>query len=122
MKIQSKDKLVKDVERVMSAYGHLISGIDSMDEIHHIPSLGVLDTEKAREEVIQDIQTFLQPMRKSASSQDLLAPQENIIQFFITPVQIYTKLASLSNQILVKRRTLVPDALECFYRLREDTP
>lgn len=40
MKIQSKDKLVKDLEKVMSSYEHLISGIDSMEETHHIPSLG----------------------------------------------------------------------------------
>ena len=73
MKIQSKDKLVKDVERVMYSYEHLINGIDSMAEIHHIPSLGALDTKKTREEVTQDIQTFLQPMRQAAASQDLLA-------------------------------------------------
>ena len=43
MKVQSKDKLVKDLEKVMFAYEHLISDIDSMDEVHHIPSLGALD-------------------------------------------------------------------------------
>ena len=63
MKLQSRDKLVKDVEKVMSAYEHLINGIDLMVEIHHIPSLGTLDTQKIREEVAQDIQTFIGPIR-----------------------------------------------------------
>ena len=31
-------------------------------------------------------------------------------------------MALLSNQIIVKRHTLIPDALECFHRLKEDTP
>ena len=73
MKIQSKDKLVKDVEKMMFSYEHLIIGIDSMVEVHHIPSLGALDIEKTREEVTQDIQTFLQPIRQEAASQDLPA-------------------------------------------------
>ena len=38
------------------------------------------------------------------------------------PVWIYTKLASLSNQITIKRETLIPNALEFLHRLREDTP
>ena len=68
-----------------------------MAKLHHIPSLGTLDTKKTREEVAQDIQTFLQPMKQATASQDLPISQENLIQFIITPVQIYTKLASLSN-------------------------
>lgn len=59
MKMQSKDKLVKDLEKVMSSYEHLISRINSMDETHFILSPGTLDTEKTREEVAQNIQTFL---------------------------------------------------------------
>ena len=56
MKVHSMDKLVKDVENVMFAYWHLISGNHSMVEVHPIPSLGAFDTQKTREEVIQDIQ------------------------------------------------------------------
>ena len=39
-KVQSKEKLFKDLEKVMTAYENLISGIDLMVELHHIPSLG----------------------------------------------------------------------------------
>ena len=46
MKVQSKEKLFKDLEKVMTAYKHFISGIDSMAELHHIPSLGTLGKEK----------------------------------------------------------------------------
>ena len=46
IKMQSKDKLSKDLDKVMAAYEHLISGIDSMHILHHIPSLGALDEEK----------------------------------------------------------------------------
>ena len=46
IKMQSKEKLSKDLEKVMAAYENLISGIDSMHELHHIPSLGALSEEK----------------------------------------------------------------------------
>ena len=81
----------------MSAYEHLISSIDSMAEVHHIPSLGALGKEKTWEEVAKDIQAFLQPIMQADTSQDLPASQENLFQIIMTLVQIYTKLASLSN-------------------------
>lgn len=49
MKVQSKEKLFKDLEKVMTAYEHLISGIDSMAELHHIPSIGTLGEDKTWE-------------------------------------------------------------------------
>ena len=49
MKVQSKEKLFKDLETVMTTYENLISGIDSMTEMHHIPSLGTLGEEKTWE-------------------------------------------------------------------------
>ena len=70
----------------MSTYEHLISGIDSMAEVHHIPSLGALGKEKTWEEVVEDIQAFIQPIRQAVSSQDLPASQENLVQFIMTPV------------------------------------
>ena len=63
MKLQSRDELAKDVDKVMTAYEHLISGIKSMAEVHHIPSMVTLTQKKAREEVIQYIQSFLEPIR-----------------------------------------------------------
>ena len=106
----------------MSTYEHLLSGIDSMAKVHHIPSLGALGEEITWEGVAQDIQAFLQPIRQAGSSQDLSTSQENIFQFIVTPSWIYTKLASLSNQIMIKRGTLIPNTLECLHRLREYTP
>ena len=55
MKMQSKDKLSKDLDKVMAAYEHLINDIDSMHILHHIPSLGALDEGKAWEQVDQEI-------------------------------------------------------------------
>ena len=72
----------------MSAYQHLISGIESMDELHHIPSLGTLGEEKTWEQVNQEIQAFLQPIRQVATTSDLLASQENLVKFVVTPVWI----------------------------------
>ena len=46
MKVQSKEKLFKDLEKVMTPYENLISDIDSMVELNHIPSLGTLGKEK----------------------------------------------------------------------------
>ena len=46
MKMQSKDKLSKDLDKVMAAYKHIISDIDSMHILHHIPLLGALDEGK----------------------------------------------------------------------------
>ena len=59
MKMQSKDKLYKDLDKVMSAYEHLINNIDSIYILHHIPLLGALDEEKTWEQVVQEIQAFL---------------------------------------------------------------
>ena len=56
MKMQSKDKLSKDLDKVMSSYDHLISGIDLMHTLHHIPTLGALDERKTWEQVDQEIQ------------------------------------------------------------------
>ena len=44
--MQSKEKLTKDLEKVMSMYGHLISGIESMAVLHHIPPLGPLSEDR----------------------------------------------------------------------------
>ena len=46
MKVQSKEKLFKDLEKVMTAYENLINDIESMAELHHIRSLGTLVEEK----------------------------------------------------------------------------
>ena len=42
MKVPSKENLLKDLEKVMTTYENLISGIESMARLHHIPSLGTL--------------------------------------------------------------------------------
>ena len=122
MKVQSKEKLFKDLEKVMTAYEHLISDIDSMVELHHIHSLGTLGKDKTWEQVNQEIQAFLQPIRQVAATPDLLASQENLVKFVVMPVWICTKMASLFNQVTIKRENLILKALECMHRLREDTP
>ena len=84
---------------MMSTYEHLISGIDSMHILHHIPSLGALDEDKTWEHVDQEIQAFLQPINQDFSTSNLAASQENLGKFLVTPVWIYTKLTSLSNLV-----------------------
>ena len=103
MKVQSKEKLFKDPEKAMTAYEHLISGIDSMAKLHHIPSLGTLFKENTWEQVKQDIQAFLQPVRQVVTTPNLLKSQENLVNFILTPIHIYTKLDSLSNQVMIQR-------------------
>ena len=88
MKVQSKENLIKDMEKVMLPCEHFISGIDSMAEVHHIPSLGALGEEKTWEEVSNYIQIFLQPIRQAAASQDLSTSRENRVQLIVTPVRI----------------------------------
>ena len=101
--MQSKDKMAKDLDKVVSAYNHLISGIDSMNALHHIPPLGALDETKHWEQVDQEIQSFLQPLRQAAAALEFEASQENLNRLLVTPIQIYTKLASLSIQISQKK-------------------
>ena len=122
MVMQSGDKLSKDLDKVMSSYNHLISGIDSMHTLHHIPSLGALDEEKTWEQVDEDIQSFLQPIKQATADPKPSASPEHLSQFISTLAWIYTKLASLSNQIAQKGETLVPNALECMHRLKEEVP
>ena len=86
MKMQSKDKLSKYLDKVMSAYEHLISSIDSMHTLHHIPSLGALDEEKTWDPLDQEILSFLQPIRQAAVTPDLAASRENLGQFLVTQV------------------------------------
>ena len=59
-----------------------------------------MDEEKTWEQVDQEIQAFLQPIKQAAATSNLAASQENLGKFFVTPVWIYTKLASLSNQVM----------------------
>ena len=106
----------------MFSYENPSSGIDSMHILHHIPSLGALDEGKTWEQLDQEIQSFLQPIRQAAVTPNLAASRENLGQFLVTPVWIYTKLASLSNQISQKKENLVPNALECMHRLKEEVP
>ena len=113
--MQTKDKLSKDLDKVMAAYEHLISGIDLMHILHHIPSLGALDEGKTWEQVDQEIQSFLQPIKQAAATPDLAASEENLGKFLVMPVWIYTKIASLSNSISQKKETLVPNALDCMH-------
>ena len=73
MKMQSKDKLSKDLDKVMSSYDHLISGINSMHTLHHIHSVGELDEGKTWEQVDQEIQSFLQPIKQAAAAPEVAA-------------------------------------------------
>ena len=118
MKMQSKDKISKDLDKVMATYEHLISDIDSMHILHHIPSLGALDEGKTWEQVNQEIQSFLQPIKQATATSDLAASQENLGKFLVMPVWVYTKLTSLSNQFSHKKETLIPNTLECMHRLK----
>ena len=122
IEIQSKEKLTKDLEKVMSSYRHLSSGMESMAELHQIPPLGPLRKENTWQQTEQDIKAFIQPIEQAAASQDLTASKENLVKFIVTPIRIYTKLASLENQIEVKKETLILDSFECIHRLKEDTP
>ena len=60
--------------------------------------------------------------KQATATSDLAASQENLRKFIVTPVYIYTKLASLSNMVTQKRENLIPNALECLHRLREEFP
>ena len=64
----------------------------------------------------------MQPIKQAVATSDLAASQENLGKFLVTPVWIYTKLTSLSKQVTQKRETLIPNALECLHRLREEFP
>ena len=70
----------------------------------------------------QEIQAFLQPIKQAATTSNLAASQENLSKFLVTPVWIYTKLASLSNPVTQKKETLNPNALECLHQLKEEIP
>ena len=95
MRIQSRDKLAKDVEKVLSTYNHLLSGLDSMIEIHHTHTIRTLGATKGREEVLQEIHAFLDPIQQASNLSDLQVNKENITQYIVEPVRIYTKLATL---------------------------
>ena len=63
----------------MTTYDHLISGIESMAELHHIPPLDPLSEDKTWQQIDQDIKAFMQPIEQAAASRDLQASRENLV-------------------------------------------
>ena len=61
VEIQTKEKLAKDLERVMNSYGHLNSGMESMIAVHQLPPVGPLTEERTWQQIEQDIKGFIQP-------------------------------------------------------------
>lgn len=53
---------------------------------------------------------------------DMSISRENIKNYIVELLRLYTKLGTLNNHIHVKYNTLLPDALECLHRQDEGQP
>jgi len=55
IKVQSKDKLAKDVERVLASYKHLFSSLESIIQLHGMPAIGKVRQVRKQEEITSEV-------------------------------------------------------------------
>lgn len=67
IKVHSHDKLTKDVDKVLASYKHLLSGLESLIQVHKVPSIGSLGEVRSQEE----IQAFPSPFKQVVTMEDL---------------------------------------------------
>lgn len=87
------------MDKVMELYKHLHGPLESLLELHKIPSIGTLGETRTKKEFKQEIQAFLEPIRQDATRDDLEVTKEVITQYVVEPMRLYTKLMTLSNKI-----------------------
>lgn len=59
IKIQSKKKLDKDVERVSTSYRHLFSGVESMIQLHGVPSIRQVRKVRKQKAISMEVEVFI---------------------------------------------------------------
>lgn len=120
IKIRSKEKLTKDVDRVLASYRHLFNGLKPMIQIHGVPSIEEVRQVRKQEDMSREVQDFFDTYKQVAHAEDMPITKENIMCYVVEPIRIYTKLVTLNNQVNAKWTTLILDALECLYKHDED--
>jgi len=80
-------------------------------ELHRVPSIGTIGEIRTREEVVHEIQAFLDPFRHASITKNLQVMNETITRYLIELVRIYTNLVALPSQIKVRKITLIPNGL-----------
>jgi len=120
--VQSREKLVKYVERVLDSYRQLFNSLESVIQLHGSPSIGEIGQVKNQEEINNEVQAFVETYRQVTCTGDMLVSVENIKRYIVEPVRPYTKLGTLNNHIHAKQNTLILDALELLHRHDEGQP
>ena len=59
VKIQSKQKLGNDVDRVLASYKHMFNGLESTIQIHGVPSIREVGQENKQEDISNEVQTIV---------------------------------------------------------------
>lgn len=83
----------------MASYRKLLGPLESLVELHKIPYVGTLSETRENEEVKQELQAFLEPIKQAIAKDDIGVTKETITQYGVDSVRLYTKLVTLSNQI-----------------------
>lgn len=97
IKIQSKEKLAKDVDRVITSYRHLFSSLESMIQLHGAPSLGEVGQVRKKDEISKEVQAFVETYKQTTYTKDLPITKENVTRYVVESVRIYTELVTLKN-------------------------
>jgi len=88
IKVQSGHKIDRDVDRVLASYTHLLSGLESVIEVHRVPFIGESREVRKQEEILQEVQEFFDPFRQASNTGDLQVTKENITQYVVEPVRM----------------------------------
>ena len=102
IKVQSREKLAKDAERVLASYRQLFSNLELVIQLYGPPSIGEIGHVKNQEEIKNEVREFVETYRQAACTGDMPITIENIKCFVVEPVRLYTMLGTLNNHVHAK--------------------
>lgn len=91
IKIQSKEKLAKDEDMVLVSYRYPFCILESMIEIHRVPSIEEVEHVRKWEDISREEQAFADTYKHASLVEDLSITKENIIRYIMDSVRMYTK-------------------------------
>lgn len=81
IKIQSKEKFTKDVERVLASQIRLFSGLESMIQLRGVPSIEEVEQVRKQEDISKEVQTFVATYKQAAHVDDMPITKENTTHY-----------------------------------------
>lgn len=99
MIIQSNKQLASFIANVQASYARLYNNVDFMEKSHKSPLVGSLTEVRCRNQVRQEVEEYLDQLRKSATKEDLEVNKSNMQKRIGGPVKINMMLLLLKKEI-----------------------